>query len=88
MQSMLTGRGNGARTRTPATAHARAARDRLFELRPVFGKPLDQSVDQIVRAEMRDILHHGGDIDDSVAFEHAQLVVIEVQDLHCSLRRG
>ena len=88
MQSMLTGRGSGGRTRTPASGTPVPSRDGLFELRPVLGEALDQAADQIVRAEMRDILHDGGDIDDSVAFEHAQLVVIEVQDLHCSLRRG
>ena len=44
---------------------------------------LDQAVDQVARPDMRDVLHDGGDIDDGVvAFQHAELEVVEIEDFH------
>src|SRR5689334_10275615 len=37
---------------------------------------------------MRDVLHDGGDIDDGiVAFQHAELEVVEIEDFHLALPR-
>ena len=66
--------------------HALVARRRLLQSRPILGESLDQPVDQIVRAGMRDVLHHGRDVDDGLAFDHAELVVVEVHQLHVVLR--
>jgi hypothetical protein len=33
---------------------------------------------------MRDLPHHRGDVDDAVAFQHAQAVIIEADEFHGS----
>ncbi len=66
--------------------HARPARDRLLQARAVGIEPLDQAVDQVVRAGVRDLLHlrrhvdHGG-----VVLENAELEIIEIEQLHSDL---
>jgi hypothetical protein len=43
---------------------------------------LDQAVHQIARAAMRDVLDGGADIDHGIALQHAQLEIIEINQLH------
>src|SRR5205823_5144703 len=63
--------------------HAAALRRRLFELRTIAGEALDEAIDQVARAGMRDVLHDGRDIDDAaVALQHPELEVVEIQYLH------
>ena len=65
MQTMLIGLGSGGRMRTLATRHALPLGGRLLELGPVLGEALDQAADQVVRPDVRDVLHDRRDIDDA-----------------------
>ena len=41
----------------------------LLELAAVVVEALDQAADQVVRADVRDVVHHGGHVDDGVALD-------------------
>ena len=66
-----------------------AARRGVVELCAVLVEPRDQPVDQVTRAGMRDVPHDRRDVDDAVALQHTQLVVVKEQQLHveCSFSR-
>src|SRR6201991_874365 len=93
MQSMVRGPGTGGRVGTvgtgipPARATAASRRGfllppRRFEPRLVAAPTLDQPVHQIARAGMRDVVNLGADIDHGVALQHAELEIIEINQLH------
>src|SRR6185437_715260 len=51
-------------------------------MRPVARPMLDQPVHQVARAGMRNILHRGADVDHGIALHHAELEIIEIDQLH------
>src|SRR5262249_4862814 len=53
-----------------------------FQLRAVIGETLDQAVDQVVRTGMRNRLHQRRHVDHAVTLEHAELEIIEIDELH------
>ena len=62
--------------------HAFAVSRGLLDL-GLVGIPFgDQADDQVPRVEMRDILHRVGDVDDVVALDDAQAIVVEIAKLH------
>src|SRR6185437_4788161 len=61
---------------------ALAALRLLFEPPAIIGKALDQATYEIVRPGMRDIAHGGGHIDHRIALDHAELVIVEIAELH------
>ena len=73
MQSMLTGRGSGARSVHRGERHGLALRRR----RPrssgaIGGEALDDAVDEVVRSEARHVGDGGHDVDDAVALDDAE----------------
>jgi len=68
-----------------AERHALAAAHRLLETPLVVGEALDQPADEIVRARVRDVPYRVRHVDDRVTLQHAQLEVVEEEDLHGSL---
>ena len=82
MQTMLPGLGTGGRRRTPVSGTPLPLGGGLLDL-GLVGVPLgDQADDQVARIEVRDVLHRVGDVDDIVALDHAQAIVIEIAELH------
>ena len=79
---MLMGRGSGALSLNGGQRNALAAARSLFEPRSVGVKAGDEAVDEIVRTKARDFGDGRGDVDDRVAQDHAELVVIEKSELH------
>ena len=57
----------------------------ILQSRPVVHEPLDEAVDEVVRAEMRDVIHHRRHVDHRVVLQHAQLPVVEEEQFHGSL---
>ena len=79
---MLMGRGSGALSLHGGQRNALAAARGLFQPRSVGVKAGDEAVDEIVGTKARDFGDGRGDVDDRVAQDHAELVVIEESDLH------
>src|SRR6202022_1943424 len=54
----------------------------IVELSAILVETGDQPVDQIARPGMGYIAHDRRDVDDAVALQHTQLVVVEINQLH------
>ncbi len=82
---MLPGRGSGARNVTLSERDRRAGAEFVAE----FVEPGDQLGHQLAPVGVADAAGDAlRDIDDLLAPEHAELVVIEVKQLHCGLPGG
>ena len=85
MQSIFTGRGNGGRIRTLLSGTPASRCRSLFKRAAIIGEAFDQAADEIMRPGVRNILSPPRHIHDSIAFEHAELEIVEKQNFHtCS----
>ena len=85
MQTMLPGFGTGGRSRTPVSGMPVPLGGGLLDLGLVAVPLGDQADDQVARVDVRDVLHRVGDVDDGVALDHAEAIVVEIAELHFSL---
>ena len=88
MQTMLSGRGSGGRMRT-LKAQRRCRCRRLLRACLVFAEALDQAADEVMRAGVRDVAHDVHHVDHGVvALQHAELEIVEEEQLHVSVLPG
>jgi len=81
----IRGPGEGRADAYPTEGRASGLGHRLFEPRAVSAEPGDEATDEVMRSGVGHALHLGGDVEDGIPLEHAQLEIVEEQELHWSL---